>query len=331
MIKEITITVLPEDEKNKAFLETACFKELKKNGISADRNDTVFVFVKKSIDARHGQLKLHLRYKAYIGETPADARTSELPVWKKADGSRKIIIIGAGPAGLFGALTLLEYGITPIIIERGDETSGRRKDIAKISTAGIVNPDSNYCFGEGGAGTFSDGKLYTRSNKRGNITRILQIFTKFGANPDILTDAHPHIGTEKLPTVINAMKEFIIEMGGEFHFHTKCIGFLLDGTKKVTGITAKNVITGEQSEFKADSVILATGHSASDIYTLIAGICPEALEAKTFAIGVRVEHPRKLIDSIQYHGKTEGMSAAEYRLTTQAEGRGVYSFCMCPG
>lgn len=331
MITEITITVLPEEEKNPQIIESHCFAALKKAGFPEDKAETSFVFVKKSIDARHGQLKLHLRYKAYIGEKPGDSTENLLPVWKKADGKKSVVIIGAGPAGLFGALTLLEKGIKPVIIERGKETTARKKDIAEISTTGSVNPDSNYCFGEGGAGTFSDGKLYTRSNKRGNIDRILQILVHFGANPAILTDAHPHIGTEKLPAVVNAIKDFIISMGGEFHFHTKCTGFIRADKNRVCGITAQNVITGERAEFSSEAVVLATGHSASDIYTMLADICPAALEAKTFAVGVRVEHPRAVIDSIQYHGKTAGMGAAEYRLTTQVDGRGVYSFCMCPG
>lgn len=330
MITEITITVLPEEEKNPRTIESHCFAELRKAGIDADQKETSFVCLKKSIDARHGKLRLHLRYKAYIGEKPGSTAEHLLPVWKKADGTKSVVIVGAGPAGLFGALELLEHGIQPVIIERGEETAERKRTIAKISTAGVVNPDSNYCFGEGGAGTFSDGKLYTRSNKRGNIARILQIFVHFGANPAVLTDAHPHIGTEKLPAVINAMKQFIVSMGGEFHFHTKCTGFILEDMR-VRGITAQNVITGECSQFPADAVVLAAGHSASDIYTMISDICPAALEAKSFAVGVRAEHPRSVIDAIQYHGKTDGMGAAEYRLTAQINGRGVYSFCMCPG
>ena len=329
MITEVTITVLPDDEKNKNLIEKLILKELAKKNVSAGKKH-IPVFVKKSIDARHGQLKYHLRYKVFIDEEPGAVKTSALPEWKSADGKKTVIIVGSGPAGLFGALKLLEKGIKPVIVERGERTSDRKKSIAKISTQDLVDSDSNYCFGEGGAGTFSDGKLYTRSNKRGDISKILQIFVRFGADEKILTDAHPHIGTDKLPAVINAMRNFIIEKGGEFYFNSKCIGFI-GKNNCITGISMENIKSGEKLELKGDAVLLATGHSASDIYEMLAKISPHSLEAKTFAMGVRVEHPRTLIDSIQYHGKTEGMGAAEYRLVTQVEDRGVYSFCMCPG
>ena len=329
MITEVTITVLPDDEKNKNLIEKLILKELAKKNVSAGKKH-IPVFVKKSIDARHGQLKYHLRYKVFIDEEPGEVKTSALPEWKSADGKKTVIIVGSGPAGLFGALKLLEKGIKPVIVERGERTSDRKKSIAKISTQDLVDSDSNYCFGEGGAGTFSDGKLYTRSNKRGDISKILQIFVRFGADEKILTDAHPHIGTDKLPAVINAMRNFIIEKGGEFYFNSKCTGFI-GKNNCITGISMENIKSGEKLELKGDAVLLATGHSASDIYEMLAKISPHSLEAKTFAMGVRVEHPRTLIDSIQYHGKTEGMGAAEYRLVTQVENRGVYSFCMCPG
>lgn len=329
MITEVTITVLPDDEKNKNLIEKLILKELAKKNVSAGKKH-IPVFVKKSIDARHGQLKYHLRYKVFIDEEPGEVKTSALPEWKSADGKKTVIIVGSGPAGLFGALKLLEKGIKPVIVERGERTSDRKKSIAKISTQDLVDSDSNYCFGEGGAGTFSDGKLYTRSNKRGDISKILQIFVRFGADEKILTDAHPHIGTDKLPAVINAMRNFIIEKGGEFYFNSKCTGFI-GKNNCITGISMENTKSGEKLELKGDAVLLATGHSASDIYEMLAKISPHSLEAKTFAMGVRIEHPRTLIDSIQYHGKTEGMGAAEYRLVTQVEDRGVYSFCMCPG
>lgn len=329
MITEVTITVLPDDEKNKNLIEKLILKELAKKNVSAGKKH-IPVFVKKSIDARHGQLKYHLRYKVFIDEEPGEVKTSALPEWKSADGKKTVIIVGSGPAGLFGALKLLEKGIKPVIVERGERTSDRKKSIAKISTQDLVDSDSNYCFGEGGAGTFSDGKLYTRSNKRGDISKILQIFVRFGADEKILTDAHPHIGTDKLPAVINAMRNFIIEKGGEFYFNSKCTGFI-GKNNCITGISMENIKSGEKLELKGDAVLLATGHSASDIYEMLAKISPHSLEAKTFAMGVRVEHPRTLIDSIQYHGRTEGMAAAEYRLVTQVEDRGVYSFCMCPG
>ena len=336
MIKDITITIRPEDEKNPSLHKNLIKKELQKNHIKADSFETVFQ--KKSIDARHGQLKLHLRYKVYIGEKPQAAGEWQ-PNWKNvasAGPERTVIIVGAGPAGLFGALKLLESGIKPVIIERGTETRQRKKDIALISTRDQVNADSNYCFGEGGAGTFSDGKLYTRSNKRGDISSILRIFNYFGVDEKILTDAHPHIGTDRLPQVINAMRNKIIELGGEFHFNERVTALSTvdgDGKLRVTGVETQNTATGEKGRFTGKAVLLATGHSATDIYKMLARLAPDALEAKTFAVGVRVEHPRTLIDSIQYHGRgaEAGLGAAEYRVTTQVDERGVYSFCMCPG
>ena len=353
MKKSITVTIKPEQEKDKNLIERLVFAELKKQGV-AKGGAPKLVFVKKSVDARHGQVKLHLRYDVYIGEEPPSVATA-VPVWKKADGKKTVIIVGSGPAGLFGALKLLEYGIKPVIIERGTDTVQRRKDIALISTKDFVNPESNYCFGEGGAGTFSDGKLYTRSNKRGDISSILRIFNYFGADEKILTDAHPHIGTDRLPKIINAMREKIIALGGEVRFNCKCTDLIIeDGRVKgvmctnsgpSTGSGTTNVGSGGASvgaeatcnfTLPADAVILATGHSAADIYMLLAKRVPQVLEAKTFAAGVRVEHPREVIDNIQYHGqatqqKGGTLGAAEYRVTTQVDGRGVYSFCMCPG
>ncbi len=376
MIKEITITVKAEEEKNLSLHRKLIRKELERAGHGqlpdeaglGKAGDFTPVFIKKSIDARHGQLKLHLRYRVYIGEKPEEDGGWK-PAWKSckgADKSRTVIIVGAGPAGLFGALKLLENGIKPVIIERGAETSQRKKDIALISTQDLVNADSNYCFGEGGAGTFSDGKLYTRSNKRGNINSVLCVFNYFGADKKILTDAHPHIGTDRLPQVINAMRSKIIELGGEFHFKERVVELvteacgengqsagqvtgLADGKaggkaaapalagkaagRRVTGVKTLAVDSGESRSYEGAAVLLATGHSAADIYKMIAKTAPAALEAKTFAAGVRVEHPRSLIDSIQYHGRgaEAGLGAAEYRVTAQVDGRGVYSFCMCPG
>ncbi len=332
MIKEVSIIVPAEKESNEHFIFNEICKALKKENNHFTSSDFKLKYIKKSIDARHKNIKLYLRYKVYIGEEIPDDSES-LPCWKKCSEKKRVIIIGFGPAGIFGALKLLEFGIKPIIIERGADTSKRKRDIAKISTTGIVDEDSNYCFGEGGAGTFSDGKLYTRSNKRGNINKVLNILVHFGADKKILTDAHPHIGTDKLPSIINNIREFILQMGGEILFETKCVDFILDNdgnTKYIKGIIAQN--KGTTKEIFADIVLLATGHSASDIYSLLAKCSPQSLEAKTFAMGVRVEHPRSLIDSIQFHGAIQKeLGAAEYRLTSQIDSRGVYSFCMCPG
>ncbi|MCI1209718.1 MAG: FAD-binding protein [Treponema sp.] len=332
MIQDITITVLPEQADNKTVITAKALEALLQKGIKADADSMALVFIRKSIDARHGQLKLCLRYKAYINEDPAKSRPEQIPEWKKTDGRYTVILIGAGPAGLFGALRLLENGIKPVIVERGGSAAERKKDIAAISTKNSVDKDSNYCFGAGGAGTFSDGKLYTRSNKRGDIHRILRIFTAFGADSRILTDAHPHIGTDRLPSIITALQKKIEECGGEFYFHTRCTSLTVENGA-VTGIRCVNTKNNTSSDFSADAVVLAAGQSAADIYHIMAAAAPASLEAKTFAVGVRVEHPRQLIDRIQYHGKAAGdsLGAAEYRLTAQENGRGVYSFCMCPG
>lgn len=329
---DVSITVRPDDEKKQAVINAELLKAVQKKNIEVTKGGFKSVFEKKSIDARHGQIKVILRYKIYIGEEPnGDGET--LPVWKKAEGKSKVIIVGSGPAGLYAAFKLLESGIKPVLIERGQAADERKDDITELEKAGKLNSQSNYCFGEGGAGTFSDGKLYTRSNKRGDIGKIYRIFVEFGADKNILTDSHPHIGTDKLPGIIRKMREKIIELGGEFYFNTLCENLIVenkDGIKTVKGIEARNLKNDERIEIPGDSVILATGHSATDIYKIVARFAPESLEAKTFAVGVRVEHPRSLIDKIQFHGK-EMPQAAEYRLTSQIEGRGVYSFCMCPG
>lgn len=336
-------------EKAASSLQTDSAVEKTASGLTAGttaEENISFVFSKKSLDARHGKAKFVMRYDVYIGEE-APSQEDLLPQWKSVKGSKckSVLVVGSGPAGLFGALKLLEGGVKPIIIERGSDTKTRKVDIAKISTRGLLDSDSNYCFGEGGAGTFSDGKLFTRSNKRGNVGQVLRIFNHFGADASILTDAHPHIGTDKLPYIINAMRAKIIELGGEFYFNTRCTGFITSGKNSVDGIKTVNTKSGEEKDFFADAVLLATGHSAGDIYELLAKTAPQALEAKTFAAGVRIEHPRATIDAIQFHGR-KMPNAAEYSLTSQQTGssktgnaasygkedeRGVYTFCMCPG
>lgn len=350
MVKEIQITATPAEEKNSAIINSKLFESLKKSGINTFNKEVQFIQNKRSIDARHGKVKLFLKYTAYIGEPAPDPNTNLLPKWiniKNANSKfcgKTVIIVGGGPAGIFAALKLLEKGIKPVIIERGSDTQTRKRDIAAISTKHIVDENSNYCFGEGGAGTFSDGKLFTRSSKRGNVGRIMQIFTHFGADPKIITDAHPHIGTNKLPAIINSMNKLIIESGGEIYFNTKVISFNIQKSVEYStcvkystcknicnGIKTVNTKTGEEKIFTAHKIILATGHSATDIYMILAKEFPESLEAKTFAVGMRVEHPREIIDKIQYKDNAKNMNAAEYRLACQQEDRGVYSFCMCPG
>lgn len=334
MIYEVPVIIFPEQENNQKIILNKIIQNLAEKNIKINPQETKFFPIKKSIDARHSKVKFLIKYKVYVGEEPENSQN--LPEWKKANANKSVIIVGSGPAGIFAALKLLESGIKPIIIERGTTTSERKKDIAEISTKGIVGLDSNYCFGEGGAGTFSDGKLYTRSNKRGDISKILKIFYKFGADKKILTDSHPHIGTEKLPAIINNIRNFIIELGGEFHFNTRCIDFLItenSNQKILNGIKTLNTKTKAENIFYSDAIILATGHSATDIYKLIAKYSTESLEEKTFAVGVRLEHPREVIDKMQYHSlkQTQNLGAAEYRFTSQQNGRGVYSFCMCPG
>ncbi len=282
------------------------------------------VIVKRSLDAR-GQVILY-RYRAegYLAKETVISRF-KTPDYKNVENGDPVIVVGAGPAGLFAALKLIERGLKPIILERGKNVHDRKFDIAKLTREQIVDPDSNYCFGEGGAGTFSDGKLYTRSSKRGDIYEVLSQFVLFGADPQIMVDAHPHIGSDNLPRIIENIRTHIVEHGGEYHFQTKVVDLTLDGNK-VTGVRCSN---GE--EYKAKAVILATGHSARDIYRLFADR-KWSIEAKGFAMGVRVEHPQSLINRIQYHGKYQPyMPTAEYGLVSQIEDRGVFSFCMCPG
>lgn len=287
---------------------------------------TGFHIIKRSIDARARQPLINLTVQVFIDEPFVKRDYIHINYNDVSHANRKVIIVGAGPAGLFAALKLIQLGIKPIVLERGKDVRARRRDLAMLNKEGEVNADSNYCFGEGGAGTYSDGKLYTRSNKRGDINSILNLFVQFGASENILVDAHPHIGTNKLPQIITAMRQQIMDSGGEFSFGKKVSQLLIvDGV--VTG-----VVTADGESINASAVILATGHSARDVFQMLhtQGI---AIEAKPFALGVRVEHPQTVIDSIQYHCPTRGeyLPPASYSLVQQVDGRGVFSFCMCPG
>ena len=319
MIKEYQIRVRPEvaaqEDRLKAYLAD-------EDGLDARTINGIRI-LKRSIDARQRQIFVNLKVRAYVNEMPADDvyQHTEYP---NVEGKPQVIVVGAGPGGLFAALRLIELGLRPIVLERGKDVHERKKDLANISRTQQVDAESNYCFGEGGAGAYSDGKLYTRSKKRGNIEKILNVFCQHGASTAILADAHPHIGTDRLPKVIEAMRNTIIRCGGEVHFKTKMTQLILQGDTVVGCIADK--------EYRGP-VILATGHSARDVYRYLAEAKIE-IEAKGIAVGVRLEHPSQLIDQIQYHnkqGRGRWLPAAEYSMVTQVDGRGVYSFCMCPG
>lgn len=284
--------------------------------------------VHRSIDAR-GDVTMRYRVEAYKKDEPYEEY--KLPEYQDVHNAEPVIVVGSGPAGMFAALKLLTLGLKPVVLERGKDVSGRKPDIAKLSRTGVVNPDSNYCYGEGGAGTFSDGKLFTRSSKRGDNREVLYQFVNFGADPSIIVDAHPHIGTDKLPRLVSNIRECIIEHGGEYHFQNRVsdIERAEDGVIAVTAIDEKN--DNKTLTYKAKAVILATGHSARDVYEMLQGKGCE-LQAKGFAMGVRVEHPQALINQIRYRGQWEpGFPAAEYSFVEQVDDRGVFSFCMCPG
>ncbi len=321
MIKEIQTRVTPKDaSSDELLIKLLC----KQNGIDPRAVKAIRV-LKRSIDARQRAILINIKAALYIQEEPKDEPFVKIE-FKDVREARQAIIVGAGPAGLFAALRLIELGVKPIIVERGKNVRDRKKDLAQISREHRVNPESNYSFGEGGAGAYSDGKLYTRSKKRGSVDRILNLLCQFGADTSILADAHPHIGTDKLPAVIENIREEIKARGGEVHFETKMTDLILADNQ------VKGIVTEDGRTFDGP-VILATGHSARDVYHLLKekGI---RIEPKGIAVGVRLEHPQKLIDQIQYHnkeGRGEYLPAAEYSFVTQVEGRGVYSFCMCPG
>lgn len=320
MQKEIEITLAPEQVSNDQII----LKNLSKALNVQIQTITGFKILKRSIDARSRKVIYRLQVRAYINEA-IEEQPSNIS-YPKINSNKTVIIVGAGPAGLFAALQCLENGIKPILVERGKDVKQRRRDLAAINKQGLVNTESNYCYGEGGAGTYSDGKLYTRSNKRGDINKVLQIFVQHGAQPDILIDARPHIGTNKLPQIITSIRETIENAGGEVHFDSKLTDFIIANNQ------IKGIVINNNKELFADHVILATGHSARDIYELLQNR-DILIEAKPFALGVRIEHPQQIIDSAQYHCdiRSEFLPPAYYSMVEQVQTRGVFSFCMCPG
>lgn len=338
MIQEFQIRILPEQAASEEGIKRYLAKE---KGLDVRTLNQVRV-LKRSIDARQRTIFVNLKVRAYINEFPQDDQYvhTEYP---DVSSRPRVIVVGEGPGGLFASLRLIELGYRPIVLERGKDVRERKKDLSNITKTQKVDGESNYCFGEGGAGAYSDGKLYTRSKKRGSVDKILNVFCQHGANTNILADAHPHIGTDKLPRVIENMRNTIIKCGGEVHFQTKMIRLILESEGKLTapdaaagdrviGVEAVNLATGAEETYRGP-VILATGHSARDVYRYLASAKID-IEAKGIAVGVRLEHPSQLIDQIQYHNKSgrgKYLPAAEYSFVTQVDGRGVYSFCMCPG
>lgn len=326
MIEEYQIRILPEQAASEEGIKRYLSKE---KGIDVRTLNQVRV-LKRSIDARQRTIYVNLKVRAYINEFAQDDQYIHTE-YSDVSSRPRVVVVGEGPGGLFASLRLIELGYRPVVLERGKDVRERKKDLSNITKTQKVDAESNYCFGEGGAGAYSDGKLYTRSKKRGSVDKILNVFCQHGANTNILADAHPHIGTDKLPRVIENMRNTILQCGGEVHFQTKMTSFIIDGDK-VIGVEAVNLQTGVEETYRGP-VILATGHSARDVYRYLAASRIE-IEAKGIAVGVRLEHPAHLIDQIQYHnknGRGKYLPAAEYSFVTQVDGRGVYSFCMCPG
>ncbi len=323
-MEEVSLTLSPRDAANSAVVKREAARRLR---ISPEAISD-FRIVRRSVDARRKPVRVNLSVMVAVGKdgkvTPAVTPLDLNPVGKDAP---VVVIVGAGPAGLFAALEAIRLGMRPILLERGKDVETRRKDLAQLCRSGEVDPDSNYCFGEGGAGAFSDGKLFTRSKKRGDVGEVLRLLVQHGANPDILVDAHPHIGSDRLPGIISNIRKNIIAAGGEVYFETRVADILIEDERCV------GVVTSSGREFRGDGVILATGHSARDIYRMLKHH-EVKLEAKGFAMGVRLEHPQHLIDQLQYHsqeGRGKWLPAAAYSFVSQVDGRGVYSFCMCPG
>ena len=329
MIKELQLRIPPREASSLSSIKQIVAKEL---AVSADEVSSVRI-VKRSIDARQRNIFVNLKVRAYINEQPEELQYIHTE-YKDVSRCPQAIVVGAGPGGLFAALRLIERGIRPIVVERGKNVRDRKVDLARISKTHEVDPESNYCFGEGGAGAYSDGKLFTRSKKRGSVEKILNVFCQHGASTDILIDAHPHIGTDRLPRVIEAMRNTIINCGGEVHFQTKMESLIVENDEvKGIVVSTSNPQPSTLNSQLIGPVILATGHSARDVYRYLYSSGVE-IEAKGIAIGVRLEHPSHLIDQIQYHnpkGRGEFLPAAEYSFVSQVDGRGVYSFCMCPG